>query len=425
MTTRLPLPAACLALTLLGTVVPAGAAPATIFELAPVAAGHTATYAYGLNNQAQVVGRSVGEVNLGGAVLQQSLPGFWNTPTQPAGGALAGVALPGTLGSDGRATAINDAGQVAGSFGGSAYRWTPSAPGVYGNAPQPLGPLGAGAHTAAAINAQGSVAGHFWKCAAADCSTGNDRAWRWDANGGMQQIGLDNGYWTYAQAINNAGDVLVANTTSSNGRRLQIIDAGGGVTELALSQRVYASGVMMDMNDQRQIAATLDVGDSVPSVRQAVVWSQGAEYALSHLAPSLGGSVAAINNLGWVVGSERLGSSDWVAALWVGTERVFDLNDLLSDDEAELWRLEGATDVNDQGWLTGNGWYRATVNDEYQRRGFLLQLSADFILQFPSPDDLFPPDGGGNPVSLPGTLALASLGLAVLSLRGRRPARRR
>lgn len=413
MTHRFPKRTALLAVMLLGPGAAALAAPATIYELAPVTPGHTETHAAGLNNQAQVVGHSAAEVHLGGAVLRQSLPAFWNTPTGPEGNPVPGLALPSTLDSHGTAVAINDAGQVAGSYNGRAYRWTPSSPGVYANAGLALGmPAEPHAHsqTAADINSQGSVVGSYWRCAFDNCGNGgmgNTRAWRWDTAGGVQAIGPHSGFWTYAQAINNAGDTLVANTPANNSRLIQIIAADGTVTDVPLPGHISALDVTMDMNDQRQIAATRFVGDG--SVRQALVWSEGAEYALSHLAPGLGGRITAINSLGWVVGSEAVSASDWVAALWVGTSLVFDLNHLLDADDAELWRLTEAVDINDQGWLTGNGWYRSTVNAEYQRRGFLLQLSADFIGGLPPPGELFPPPS--SPVPLPGTLALTALAL--------------
>lgn len=350
----------------------AEAAPARIFELAPAVAGHTETVARGLNNQAQVVGESRGVVNFAGVVLEQRRAAFWDTPAAASSGPLGGVALPGPDTASGYASAINDAGLIAGGHNGNAVRWSPTAPGVYGGNGQALGNLGPGAHQAAAINAQGSVAGSFWRCVAADCSTGNQRAWRWDAAGGMQQVGPDSGFWTYAQAIDGAGGVLVANTPADNSRLVQIVAADGSVTGVPLTGQVSALGVTMDMNDAGQIAATRSVDPSGPGALEAFVWSEGVEYRLAHLNPALGGSVAAINGLGWVVGTEFLGPADRAAALWVGTSLVFDLNGLLAGDDALLWQLTEVTDINDQGWLVGNGLFRPTVNDDYQRRGFLL-----------------------------------------------------
>lgn len=410
---------AAVAVVLLGAGLPGAAAPARIFELAPVVAGHTETVARGLNNQAQVVGESRGVVNFAGVVLEQRLAAFWDAPGASSSGPLGGAALPGPETSSGYASAINDAGVIAGGYNGNAVRWSPTAPGVYAGNAQALGSLGPGAHQAAAINAQGSVAGSFWRCAQADCSTGNQRAWRWDAAGGMQQVGPDSGFWTNAQAIDGAGNTLVANTPADNSRLVQVVAPDGSVANVPLSGQVFALGVTMDMNDAGQIAATRSVDPSGPGAREAFVWSQGVEYALTHLNPVLGGSVAAINQLGWVVGTESLGPGDRAAALWVGTSLVFDLNGLLDGDDALLWQLTEATDINEQGWLVGNGLFRPTVNDEYQRRGFLLQLSADFLGSLPPPDQLFPPPMA---VPLPGTLALAALGLLALARGPRRRA---
>lgn len=389
----------------------ATAAPATLYELAPVTPSHQSTLAQGLNNLGQAVGMSWGQIDTAGVSFDQRLAAFWHTPTA---GPVTRVVLPAPLLQAGTAVAINDAGRIAGTVGGNAFRWSPDGPGpayTYGGAALPLGNLGIGDHRATGISANGMVIGNYWKCApsAPDCSLGNDRAWRWNPVSGMQPVGPETGYWTYAQAINAAGDMLVANTTAANGRVVEIHAADGSVTPVPMGDDVFAQGGSMDLNDGRQIAATrLVTPPSGPGWREAFVWSGGVEFDLLHLNPEKGGSALAINNLGWVVGSEHLGVNNFAAALWVGTGLVFDLNTLLPAEDAALWTLEEAVDISDTGWIAGNGWFRATPDADPQRRGWLMQLSADFIGTLP-PGPLFPPPGGTVP--LPGTLALMALAL--------------
>ena len=103
----------------------------------------------------------------------------------------------------------------------------------------------------------------------------------------------------------------------------------------------------------------------------------------------------------------------------MGTGLVFDLNDLLSPEDALLWSLEEAVDISDNGWITGNGWFTATPDADPVRRGWAMQLSADFIASLP-PGQLFPPPGT---VPEPGTLLLSVA--AVLGVATSRGLRRR
>lgn len=391
------------------------AAPATIFELTPASPLHQSTTARGLNNLGQVVGVSSGRIDTGGVVFDQTRATFWQTPTS---GAVTGQALPSDALAVGRAEAINDAGRIAGRVGDAAYRWAPQSDGSYvlGN---PLPNLGTGAYYATDINAGGSIVGGYWKCASSDCGTGNFRAWRWNGITAAP-VGTDVGIDTVAHAINAAGDVLVSNSFVGSPSSFAVHAADGSVTPVPMPPRVLTTSGGVDMNDSRQIAATrLIVPASGPALRQAFVWSQGVDFDLLHLNPTWGGSASAINNLGWVVGSERLDATTFAAALWVGTGLVFDLNDLLSPEDALLWSLEEAVDISDNGWITGNGWFTATPDADPVRRGWAMQLSADFIASLP-PGQLFPPPGT---VPEPGTLLLSVA--AVLGVATSRGLRRR
>jgi hypothetical protein len=197
----------------------AAATPTLFFELATPQKDLNFTAATGLNNQGQAVGWSTvaGEST---AVPLQAV--FWGGPVA------APVILPGTQAARGTARDINTAAQIAGGIAGTAVQWAPVTPAPAYGLPQALAPLPGGKDfVATGINDGGSVVGTYWKCQAADCSTGNTRAWLWDAANGMQSIGPNTGFWTYAQAVNQAGDVLLTNTDANNVDRVQVRQAAG------------------------------------------------------------------------------------------------------------------------------------------------------------------------------------------------------
>lgn len=379
---------------------PAAAGPTLFFELAAPQKDLNFTTATGINNKGQAVGYST----ISGdnpALPRQAV--FWGGPVASP------VTLPGTKTARGQAMDINAQSQIVGGIAGSATRWSPSGPGPVYGAPQTLAPLPGGQDFGAnGINDAGTVIGNYWKCKAADCSTGNDRAWMWDATNGMQSIGLQTGYWTDAVAINKAGDVLLTNTTAANEDVTQIREASGSVIDVPLVGRVTAS--YMDMNDSRQIAASRLVGGG-PYVWEGFVWDHGVERLLTPLAVGRDVRVSAINEAGWVVGGARHTAGDTVASLWIG-DQVWDLNSLLSSALAADWQLEFATDINDFGWLVGHGRYQGGET----RRAFMMVLGSDDFTGVPG----WPP---GGQVPEPMTLALALSALGMLALR-RRPPRR-
>ena len=95
----------------------------------------------------------------------------------------------------GYAVAINDAGQIAGTYQNQAFRWA-------GGVLSPV-PLAAGTHSsAAAINASGTVVGD------AVAAGGGTRPFRWSATGVTQLAPLAGGGDASAQAVNDRGQVV-------------------------------------------------------------------------------------------------------------------------------------------------------------------------------------------------------------------------
>ena len=108
----------------------------------------------------------------------------------------------------GRATAINDLGQIAGTNGaGHAFRWTPS------GGMQDLGTLGGATSSAVAINLLGEVTG------TSDTAGGAHHAFVWTRWRGMVDLGTLGGTNSSASGINALGQVVGTSDTAGGTTR--------------------------------------------------------------------------------------------------------------------------------------------------------------------------------------------------------------
>lgn len=284
------------------------------------------------------------------------------------------------------ATAINDAGQVAGnvsqgvgffSTGNQATVWNGKTATILDT------PLGYTSY-AAGINKLGQVAGTVTECSGFLCFSGAaSQATVWNGTTatsvGSNQAG--------ATAINNAGQVA---GTDNNGNPTATLWNGTKATSLG-------NGYAYAINDAGQVAGAFE--DSSYN-RTAIVWN-------GTTATSLGNGYAdAINNIGQVVGYSY---DTLTATIWTMKDNVVtttDLNSFLTATEISAgWMLQYANGINDSGSIVGQAYNRLTgVND-----AFLLSANA---VSEPS----------ANAVPEPGTCAtlLAGLGVMGFTLRRRR-----
>jgi len=181
---------------------------------------------------------------------------------------------------------------------------------------------------------------------------GYNRAFLWDSASGMIDLGTLGGGNSTAYAINESGQVVGwANVVG--GSIHGFLWQSGAMTDLGTLGGNYSRAA--DINQVGQI-----VGRSKTSAgpRHAFLWESGTMS-------DLGGSdtdAVAINSAGVAVGWMQVGGIYYAALFRNGT--ITDLNTLIPPGSG--WFLEEATDINDLGWIAGNGYH----NGQY--RGFLL-----------------------------------------------------
>ena len=325
----------------------------TVVDIPHFAGGRSLTTAHGINNSGQVVGLSA--IGDGGIV---STGYMWD----PVTGMTRLRMLPGT--SRARATAINDHGFAVGVmyFGPStdptdhAVLWRPD------GSVSELGTLGGSISSATDISNSGHVTGRGQY----ESSQYDFHAFLWSADAYMADVGdlLNGSDRSNGYAVNSAGQVV-------GNSRVRLDSAypyrgfvweNGGFSRILAGTAGDLGAVAYDITDAGRIVG----GAKIPEGSHAVIWeTDGSIVDLGRLPGPIGGASAkAINNFGQVVGASDtlLGSQ---AFLWDPDEGIQNLNDLI--DPAAGWNLEKAEDINDDGWIVGEG----TSPDGYEH-GFVL-----------------------------------------------------
>ncbi len=236
--------------------------------------------------------------------------------------------------SEGQASAVNGAGQIAGTqfIGGQAFAtlWT-------NGAAQSVG--GAGSY-GTAINGAGQIAG-------LTTSDGQGHAFR-TVNGVVQDLGtLPGGTWSSAYSINDAGRVAGYGDTGAGVFRAFVWSPEAGYVMLGTFGG--ASSYAMAINPAGQVAGSAQVPGGYG---HAFLWSGNGLVDLG----TLGGESSyayGVNEAGEVVGYSWLNGVTHAFLFEDGV--ILDLNSLI--DSSSGWLLTEAYAINGSGQIAGAGIY--------------------------------------------------------------------
>jgi probable HAF family extracellular repeat protein len=316
----------------------------------------------------------------------------------------------------GVAAAINNSGQIVGSFGNDAVLFSNGTATKIGTGQSgypasaySINDSGQAVGSSAAFNGRGQAA-LFSNGKVTDLATGQTSA-AYSINNSGQAVGYANGSdgGGYAALFSNGKVIDLA--TNTNGSAAYSINDSGQVVGYANAGNygapdyaaLFSNGKVTNLGTlggTRSTAYSINnsgqvVGDAYTAGNHsyyAALFSNGTVTNLG----TLGGNSAAssINNFSQIVGDAyTVGNVEHAALFSNGV--VIDLNSLVN--VALGWTLINATDINDAGQIVGYG----TLNG--QTEAFLL-----------TPDQT--PLGGPAPVPEPSTIFLLSAGLAGLGL---------
>lgn len=309
------------------------------------------------------------------------------------------------------ALALNDVGQIVGSYGPTAFLWSAS------TGMQELGiPAGFYSARGVGINNSGQIA----VSAGRNVMPLDGRAFRW-SDGAYEEFGTLGGTFSSAHGIDESGRLTGYAFTSTDihayrsttGTTLDDIDSLGG--NYSLGYGINAAGHVVgqaynsngeyhaflwtgagDMQDLGTLGGTTSQADDISDSGIIVGGSSTAGNSSYHAFVFAGGAMIdlgsltehssrayAVNDGGIVIGQY----SDGAYAhpfVWDSISGMQDLNTLLEPTSGVGWQLIVANDINNRGQIVGQGFHHGAV------RAFLL-----------------------TPVPEPGTFALLALGMMV------------
>ncbi len=247
-----------------------------------------------------------------------------------------------------RATAINDFGAVVGTDSNNgSFEWTAQGGLTY------FHNFFGVDNGATGINNSGTI-----------CGTVSNEAYIFSQPGGYTALGfLGTGTYSQGSAINNLGQVVGRARNSAQNDEAALWNATSGWSDLGT---IYSGGTVSGINDNTQVVGSM----FKTGFNGEVSYEWTASTGLKPLATFQGeGDNAAmgINDNGAIVGYSYFGGSGSEnynhAAIWMGGQ-LQDLNSLI--DPNSDWILTMANGINDAGQIVGAGYL------DGESQGFLL-----------------------------------------------------
>ena len=322
--------------------------------------GETSSSANAINATGQVAGTTTFP---GGDFGEDE--GFVFTPG-PGGGTTAGL---GRAGGDTAARAVDGLGRAAGFV--SANEFAFEAVVFAGGETLRLGTLGGAFSFAEGINDAGQVTGR------SDTADGRREAFLYagtpGAGGAMTGLGfLEGDTSSLGAAINGAGQVAGTSQGAETGEAFLYTGtpgAGGAMTGLGFLDG-DTSSLALGINEAGHVAGSSSFFDADTGEfrSRAFLFADGAMTGLGTLGGTTG-RAAGLNDAGRVVGTSETADFRSSAFLWDAAGGMRDLNGLIDPDSG--WVLEDAFGINDAGFIVGAGRFEGG-----SRRAFLLAPAA-------------------------------------------------
>ena len=344
----------------------------TLIELTP-AKETTVTRANAINNRGQIAG-SVGDIL--GLPIDATLPIRWNTPSQPENIDPNGSSLGASTAFD-----INDQGLVRAFDADDSINYVRGPDGAsyifFANDGTP----------SRRINAVGNVSGF----SLVDPSINEVVQFDINKAGAMLRqfegsFVVETGRGIRSTVMSDAG-FLVAGLLATDSAAFIVVDTRSlqGTEFVGIPGRFVEFTTAIDVNDRAQFIGTVRevtaltygvIGDRAGTV--LTLPAIGCPAGQADACAEAGATVVrpmGMNEFGTVVGSSAriVGSGapfslDGRAAFaWTPADGAVELGARVKDGSADGWTLDEATDINDAGWIVGNG-----INPLGQARAFLL-----------------------------------------------------